>query len=124
MPRFAILEHDHPTLHWDFLLEQGDVLLTWRLSAPPEVGFVVEALKSFDHRPLYLDYEGPVGGGRGAVTRWDGGTFEWEVRDPGFMAVRLYGTRLRGVFRLMLLDNEMWSGEFWANPPGLLFDRL
>ena len=23
MPRFAILEHDWPTLHWDFLLEAG-----------------------------------------------------------------------------------------------------
>ena len=23
MPRFAVLTHDHPFLHWDFLLEDG-----------------------------------------------------------------------------------------------------
>ena len=34
MPRFVILEHDHPSLHWDFILEVGEVLWTWRLSAP------------------------------------------------------------------------------------------
>ena len=75
---FAILEHDFPTLHWDCLLEDGDVLLTWRLSSPPESAAVLDALKTFDHRRLYLDYEGPVSGDRGRVTRWDGGTFEWE----------------------------------------------
>ncbi|HBI41986.1 MAG TPA: hypothetical protein DDY78_03890 [Planctomycetales bacterium] len=124
MPRFAILEHDYPTLHWDFLLEQDDVLLTWRLPTPPELGAMVNALKAFDHRRLYLDYEGPVSGGRGKVTRWDGGTFDWEVREPGCMAVRLYGARLRGVFRLELLDGKMWRGEFRADPFGSLLDRL
>ena len=99
MPRFAILEHDYPILHWDFLLEDGDALLTWRLSAPLESGAVLNALKTFDHRRLYLDYEGPVSGSRGAVTRWDGGTFEWEVREPDRIAVRLQGARLQGVFR-------------------------
>jgi hypothetical protein len=123
MPRFALLEHDYPTLHWDFLLEQGDVLLTWRLSAPLQSGAVLDALKAFDHRRLYLDYEGPVSGGRGQVTRWDGGTFDWEVRQPGCMAVRLCGARLRGVFRLELLEGEMWRGEFRADPAGSVFDR-
>jgi DNA polymerase Ligase (LigD) len=124
MPRFAILEHDYPILHWDFLLESGDVLLTWRLSAPPESGVIVEALKVFDHRRLYLDYKGPLSGGRGRVTRWDGGTFDWEAREPARMAVRLYGARLRGVFRLELLDSEMWRGEFRADAAGSLFDLL
>ena len=35
MPRFAILEHDFPALHWDLLLEDGPACRTWRLSAPP-----------------------------------------------------------------------------------------
>jgi len=115
MPRFAILEHDHPVLHWDFLLEESETLLTWRLSAPPESGAVMDALEMFDHRRLYLDYEGPVSGDRGSVTRWDGGAFEWEVREVDRIAVRLCGARLSGVFRLERLEGEEWRGEFRQN---------
>ena len=38
MPRFVILEHDHPQLHWDFMLEVGEVLWTWRLATAPRGG--------------------------------------------------------------------------------------
>src|SRR5205807_395991 len=43
MPRFVILEHDHPELHWDLMLEAGPVLRTWRLAAPPQPGRAVAA---------------------------------------------------------------------------------
>src|SRR5206468_490246 len=59
MPRFVILEHDHPTRHWDLMLEARGVLRTWRLSAPPKAGVAIAATASFDHRAIYLDYEGP-----------------------------------------------------------------
>jgi hypothetical protein len=99
MPRYVILEHDHPALHWDFMLEAGDVLKTWRLAAPPRPGGAVAAEPSFDHRRAYLDYEGPVSGGRGAVTRWDAGTFSWQQAAEG-VAVCLDGRRLRGPARV------------------------
>ena len=99
MPRYVILEHDHPALHWDFMLEAGDVLKTWRLAALPRPGAAVAAEPSFDHRRAYLDYEGPVSGGRGTVTRWDAGTFSWEAADEG-VAVWLDGARLRGRARV------------------------
>ena len=70
VPRFVILEHDHPTLHWDFLLEDGEVLRAWRLLAEPGPGAAVAAEPNFDHRRLYLDYEGPVSGGRG-IKPWN-----------------------------------------------------
>ena len=38
MPRFVILEHDHPRLHWDLMLQTGDALRTWRLASPPTRG--------------------------------------------------------------------------------------
>ena len=117
MPRYAILEHDHPTRHWDFFLENGAVLLSWRLSAPPSPGAVVEAEKAFDHRPLYLDYEGPVGGERGRVTRWDGGSFEWQTREAERMTVLLAGARLRGLLRLERVDGEAWRADFTADEP-------
>src|SRR5262249_60769057 len=48
MPRYVVLEHDHPGLHWDFMLEAGAVLRTWRLSAPPQPGHSVPATPSLD----------------------------------------------------------------------------
>src|SRR5262245_27127167 len=96
MPRYVILEHDHPVLHWDFMLEAGDVLRTWRLPSPPQSGQVMPAVASIDHRPLYLDYEGPVSGHRGTVTRWDGGRFTWHADEPNRVVVELSGERLQG----------------------------
>ena len=96
MPRFVVLEHDHPFLHWDLMLEAGPVLRTWRLLAEPSLGDPVSAEATFDHRPFYLDYEGPVSGDRGSVKRWDAGTFTWEVDEPGRVVVVLAGSRLRG----------------------------
>jgi hypothetical protein len=95
MPRYVVLEHDHPVLHWDFMLEAGDVLSTWRLATPPQPGDAVAAEPLGDHRRMYLDYEGPVSGDRGTVTEWDAGTFTWEPTAQG-IAVRLEGRRLRG----------------------------
>jgi hypothetical protein len=97
MPRFAILEHDHPHRHWDLLLEAGPVLRSWRLSAPPGAAEDPAAEPTPDHRPLYLDYGGPVGGGRGSVVRWDGGSFEWLEDGPDRVRVRLRGGRLKGL---------------------------
>lgn len=77
--RFVILEHDHPFLHWDLLLEQGPAAATWRLSAPPTVGSSVTGQRIADHRLLYLDYEGPVSGDRGHVKRVDAGTWRGQI---------------------------------------------
>jgi hypothetical protein len=96
MPRFVILEHDHPSLHWDFMIEVGDVLRTWRLSEPPTPGHVVPAEPSFDHRPFYLDYEGPVSGDRGTVKRWDAGTYRVVDEAPGRLLLHLEGGTLSG----------------------------
>jgi len=108
MPRFVILEHDHPQLHWDLMLEAGDVLRTWRLHAPPEPGRSVAATPSFDHRLAYLDYEGPVSGGRGMVKRWDAGTFTWESETETELVVQLHGQRIAG--RAVLAR----TGEEWG----------
>lgn len=105
MPRFVILEHDHPSLHWDLMLETGAVLWTWRLAAPPrQAGERIAAERIGDHRKAYLEYEGPVSGGRGTVRRWDAG--EWETAEgspgetAGGWAVRLCGERFRGTLTL------------------------
>ena len=32
MPRFVILEHDHPEVHWDLMLEAGASLFAFPVS--------------------------------------------------------------------------------------------
>ena len=96
MPRFVVLEHDWPARHWDFLLEAGEKLRAWRLLAEPAAGAAVPTEPNADHRLMYLDYDGPVSGGRGTVTRWDAGEFAWERDDAGSVAVQLRGKRLAG----------------------------
>lgn len=96
MPRFAVLQHDHPFQHWDFLLEAKDALRAWRLHARPDEPGPIAAEALPDHRLAYLDYEGPVSGNRGTVQRWDTGEFVWDVETPGTCAVRLMGGKLSG----------------------------
>lgn len=108
MPRFVVLEHDHPTRHWDFMLEAGPTLRTWRLERPPAPGLAVRAEASFDHRLIYLDFEGRLSGDRGSVTRWDAGTFAWKTEGAECVVVRLDGERLRGIARLEHVDEKNW----------------
>jgi hypothetical protein len=110
MPRFVILEHDHPVLHWDLMLEDGEVLRTWRLAAPPGPGTAIAAEALPDHRKHYLDYEGPVGGGRGTVRRWDRGEYTGApALAAGAVVVTLAGERLRGTATLRPGGGGAWS---------------
>jgi hypothetical protein len=97
MSRFAVLRHDSPRgLHWDLLLEMGPVLRTWALPQPPEPGAEMICQSLPDHRLAYLDYEGPVSGGRGSVARWDGGTYRIDRQTEEELVVELRGEKLSG----------------------------
>jgi hypothetical protein len=109
MARFVILEHDHPYLHWDLMLEVGDVLRTWRLAVPPGGRQAIAATALGDHRVLYLDYEGPLSDNRGSVTRWDAGDFSWQTNEPDRLAVDLRGGRVEGAAVLTHLQEDEWS---------------
>ena len=108
MPRFAILKHDHPYLHWDLLLEFGDVLRSWRLQSPPKPGRTIPAEATPDHRLLYLEYEGPVGQGRGTVIQWDAGLYEIQKWEDAMIEIGLAGKRLRGSIRVTHLEGTNW----------------
>ena len=101
MSRYVILEHDYPQLHWDFMLEAGAKLRTWRLTAPPTAGQAVTASASFDHRLVYLDYEGPLSGQRGQVVQWDRGDYEEVLVDDHQLQVYLRGRKLHGTLTLL-----------------------
>lgn len=110
MPRFAILEHDHPELHWDLLLEDGAVLRAWRLAEPPRVGVRIAATALAAHRLVYLDYEGPISGGRGAVKRWEAGVYEGAL-SATCCAIQLHGQRLHGPAELRHVAADCWEFE-------------
>lgn len=112
MPRFVLLQHDHPFLHWDFMLEVGTVLRTWRLLDYPAAGQTSRAEALGDHRLTYLDYEGPVSGGRGAVERCDTGTYEAVEMVEDQCVVRLHGRRLCGLATLQRTTSDAWSFQY------------
>jgi hypothetical protein len=99
MPRFVVLEHETPPQaargrHWDFMLEAGDVLRTWAILAPPDTPGELLAESLADHRLAYLEYEGPISGDRGSVTRWDLGEYVLLEESADTLRVQLAGQRL------------------------------
>jgi hypothetical protein len=110
MPRFVLLRHECPPTfgkpsHWDLMLEDDGVLLTWSVTTLPVAGGVpVTAERLGDHRQAYLDYEGPLSGARGEVLRVDAGEFDWLERGPACVRVQINGTNLRGTLQIEHTD--------------------
>ena len=131
MPRFVILYHQLPAghqrgSHWDLMLETGQVLRTWALAAPPQPNAEIAATALPDHRLAYLDYEGPVSGDRGTVTRWDVGQCQLLAMNESRCEFRLHGRRLacHVLLRRRSEDAEHWTATFGANQPETPGDPL
>jgi DNA polymerase Ligase (LigD) len=113
MPRFVLLEHEWNGVHWDFMLETGEVLRTWAIDAPIVSGRDLPARALGDHRRAYLEYEGEISGGRGRVRRLDAGTYR--VLDWSAVRVRveLAGFQLSGKLELRLVGEEPLDTPRW-----------
>lgn len=92
--RTVLLRHDLPdgSHHFDWMLETdaNGPLVTFRLDRDisQDAGpFVAEPLG--DHRRRYLDYEGPISGDRGSVTRIAEGRCDLVSRSNGELAIRI-----------------------------------
>lgn len=111
---FAVLEHTLASgeVHYDLCLDCAPepaaagsderTLATCQLEGPPDPSGAVRGQRSFDHRRLYLGFEGELSGGRGRVRLWDRGTardLEAEPRAARY-AFRAEGARLQGEFLL------------------------
>lgn len=121
MPRFVVLLHDLPPsaargLHWDLMLQHGDVLRTWSLSRPPLPPLCIEAELLPDHRLAYLEYEGPVSAGRGRVARWDQGMYSAVAVGEQYWEVDLYGRYCRGRLTLVHQTAQRWSLRLLKDP--------
>jgi hypothetical protein len=105
--RYVVLRHDGINdPHFDLMLEltAGAALATWRLPVWP-LGGRARVIRLADHRRDYLDYEGPVSGNRGTVSRVASGTHQLS-RDPDFN------------------DDRRWSWEIRFEPPAVHPDIL
>jgi hypothetical protein len=115
MRRFVLLEHRWDGVHWDLMLEDGPVLRTWAIDAPVVAGVELPARALADHRPLYLEYEGEVSGGRGVVRRLDRGPYEPLIWTPERVRVILRGSQLVGTAELRTVGSDSSPTPFaWS----------
>ncbi|MDZ7783969.1 MAG: DNA polymerase ligase N-terminal domain-containing protein [Halioglobus sp.] len=127
-PAFVIQKHDASSLHYDFRLEVGGVLVSWAvpkgLSTDPRDKRL--AIRTEDHPLDYTDFEGVIPQGEyggGTVIVWDRGTFENITRKKGravgiesalkhgHAVVRLNGEKLTGGYALQRIETgerEQW----------------
>jgi hypothetical protein len=102
------------------MLDLGEALATWQLTsdpaalADPALTDAIPARRIGDHRRAYLDYEGPVSGDRGSVTRIEKGTYELIGHFPCGWTLRLSGALLNGEFNLSATTPDT-EGSFQRN---------
>jgi len=109
--RFVVQEHTTAEgIHWDLMLEQDGVLMTFRLEDEPAQSLVheIRAAKIFDHSLRFLTYEGPVQKGTGKVRIVDRGAYQYRNRSEDLLALELDGTLLKGNFTLTRIEGVEW----------------
>jgi hypothetical protein len=107
MNRFVIHKHTQGNeVHWDLMIERGDVLKTWRLNAPPEklATEKTRATPIFDHDKKFLTYQGPVNNGKGTVEITDEGTCTIESNTENEIKINFDGKILKRTFQLGITD--------------------
>lgn len=118
MPRYVVLQHETPAdqsrpVHWDLMLEAGEVLWTWALPELPRPDFEAVAERLADHRIVYLEYEGPISRGRGEVRRIISGEFEFESATEDRIHLRITSGELpRHVELVRQATSQRWKVRF------------
>lgn len=120
--RFVIQKHDASSLHYDFRLEVGGVLVSWAvpkgLSTDPREKRL--AIRTEDHPLDYADFEGVIPEGEhgaGTVLLWDAGTYRnlrarkgseslgmEDSLGEGLIEVWLEGEKLKGGYALKRIE--------------------
>jgi DNA ligase D-like protein (predicted 3'-phosphoesterase) len=112
-PVFVVQRHDASSLHFDFRLEIGGVLVSWSVPKGPSLdpGERRLAIRTEDHPLGYADFEGKIPEdqyGGGTVIVWDTGPFDVLTEEPaeealagGHLKVGLHGEKLTGSFSLI-----------------------
>lgn len=111
--RFVIHKHTlGKDTHWDLMIEQGDILKTWRLETPPEK-LATEKTKAtpiFDHDKKFLTYQGSVNNGKGTVEIVDEGICTIESANGNIIKIAFTGKILNNQFNFFQ-QNDCWLLE-------------
>ena len=110
--KFVIQKHIRgEDVHWDLMLEAGNVLETYRLAAPPEkiTSEPVEAAKIFDHPLKFLTYQGSVNKGTGTVEIADAGIYKILSKNNTHTDFQFNGKILKGKFTLKFIEENQWK---------------
>lgn len=113
---FVVQKHAASSLHYDFRLGIGSVLVSWAVAKGPSLNPTDKrlAVRTEDHPADYADFEGTIPEGEygaGTVMLWDRGSFTPEG-DPaaglerGKLSFTLSGQRLKGGFALVRMDRK------------------
>jgi DNA ligase D-like protein (predicted 3'-phosphoesterase) len=117
--QFVVQQHAASTLHYDFRLEIGGVLVSWAVPKGPSSDPKEKrlAMRVDDHSIGWGAFEGVIGSGygAGAVIVWDRGEVEFK-EDPeaaladGHLSFVLHGEKLRGGWVLRRIDRAPREG--------------
>ncbi|MBE0536370.1 MAG: hypothetical protein IH624_11930 [Phycisphaerae bacterium] len=117
--RYVIQRHSRGNdVHWDFMLEYGDLLRTWRIDVPPHdlLLSAAKATRIADHPLRFLNYEGPVNQNRGRVAMVDAGTYAIVTESSDRLKIRLEGKLLKGVFSMEDRGDSGWRFAAAGHP--------
>ncbi len=126
-PRFAVQKHRARSLHYDFRLEIGGVLVSWAVPKGPSKDPKVRrlAMRVPDHPIDYLLFEGPLPEGEygaGDVIVWDFGEYELlrlegldaaAALQNGRLRFALYGKKLQGEWAIFRTRAAAGGREQW-----------
>ncbi len=110
--KFVVQQHSSGSdVHWDFMLQIGNALQTYRLDKAPQelIRCPAGAVKIFDHPLKFLTYEGPVKKGRGSVRIADSGSYEISNQKEDRIELDLDGKLLKGRFTLSHIEGDNWQ---------------
>ena len=113
LPIFVVQKHQATSLHYDFRLEIGGVLVSWAVPKGPSLNPADKrlAIQTEDHPIEYANFEGVIPEGHygaGTVMVWDKGTYQSdpdgsaaEQLSQGELKFTLHGKKLQGGFVLI-----------------------
>jgi hypothetical protein len=92
--KFVIHYHLTEKDHFDFMLEEDDSLLTWRIEPhlfeDLKKGLAIESQQISSHRKEYLNYQGPISCGRGSVKLVDSGSCKKTGGNSLFLSGKIF----------------------------------
>ena len=115
MPRFVIQQHRvDQSIHWDLMLENQESLATWQVPVHPSDWPEKKARcrHIFDHRLIYLSYQGPLSDNRGDVQIVASGQYLPLETTETRWQVLLRSDKINGQLVLQHFRDDQWQMQF------------